>query len=177
VQPTVLATETSLELAQDKRRRVVWRFDGGAGSDEQVIWLLKRGYHLLGKGYSNRRAGALAQQVRRWDKYDDHWLGTVPAPIDYGRPVQILVKKRLKKDKFLHTYYLTTLKIPSKGHFMALYDNRGGAEVEQFRTDKSGLHLATRQKGNFLAQQGLILLTDSLCVNIKLDTSKSEITV
>ena len=43
---------------------------------------------------------------------------------------------------------------------MSLYDNRGGAEVEQFRNDKAGLHLATRQKGGFLAQQGLILLTD-----------------
>ena len=55
LQPAVLATESSLELADDQRRRVVWRFDGGAGSDEQVIWLLGRGYHLFGKGLSNRR--------------------------------------------------------------------------------------------------------------------------
>jgi len=160
LQPAVLATESSLELAPDQRKRVVWRFDGGAGSDEQVTWLLGRGYHLVGKGLSNRRAEALAKQVQRWDQYQDHWLGTVSAPIDYGRPVQVFVKRRLKKGKFLHSYYLTTLKVPSKGYFMSFYDNRGGAEVEQFRSDKGGLHLATRQKGGFLAQQGLILLTD-----------------
>ncbi len=156
----MLGTESSLELADDQRRRVVWRFDGGAGSDEQVTWLLNRGYHLVGKGLSNRRAEWLAQQVCRWDRYQDHWLGTVSAPMDYGRPIQTFVKKRLKKGKFLHSYYLTTLKVPSKGYLMSLYDNRGGAEVEKFRSDKGGLHLATRQKGGFLAQQGLILLTD-----------------
>ena len=155
-----MATESALELADEQRQRVVWRFDGGAGSDEQVTWLLSRGYHLVGKGLSNRRAEALARQVRRWDYYPDYWLGKVPPPRDYGRPVQVFVKKRLKTAKFLHSYYLTTLKVPSKGYFMSLYDNRGGAEVEQFRSDKGALHLATRQKGGFLAQQGLILLTD-----------------
>jgi hypothetical protein len=160
LQPAVLGTESSLELAHDQRRRTVWRFDGGAGSDEQVVWLLNRDYHLVGKGLSNRRAEVLARQVHRWDPYPDYWLGTVSCPIDYGRPVQVFVKKRLKKGKFLHSYYLTTLKVPSKGYFMSLYDDRGGAEVEQFRSDKSGLHLATRQKAGFLAQQGVILLTD-----------------
>ena len=43
---------------------------------------------------------------------------------------------------------------------MSLYDNRGGAEVEQFRNDKMGLYLASRRKNGFLAQKGLILLTD-----------------
>jgi hypothetical protein len=160
LQPAVLATESSLELVDHQRQRVVWRFDGGAGSDQQVRWLLSRGYHLVGKGLSNRRAQALARQVCRWDRYQDYWLGSVPAPIDYERPVQLFVKKWLKKGKFLHSYYLTTLKLPSKGYFMSLYDNRGGAEIEQFRSDKGGLHLATRQKSGFLAQQGLILLTD-----------------
>lgn len=114
----MLATESSLELADRQRRRVVWRFDGGAGSDEQVSWLLSRGYQLVGKGLSNRRAEALARQVKRWDQYQDCWLGTVPPPFDYGRPVQVFVKKRLKKGKFLHSYYLTTLKLPAKGTFM-----------------------------------------------------------
>ncbi len=35
------------------------------------------------------------------------------------------------------------------------YYNRGGAEVEQFRNDKSGLNLAARRKRGFLAQKGL----------------------
>jgi hypothetical protein len=43
---------------------------------------------------------------------------------------------------------------------MAYYDQRGGAEVEQFRNDKSGLNLTARRKRLFLAQKGYILLTD-----------------
>ena len=44
--------------------------------------------------------------------------------------------------------------------FIAYYDQRGGAEVEQFRNDKSGLNLTARRKRRFLAQKGYILLTD-----------------
>jgi hypothetical protein len=43
---------------------------------------------------------------------------------------------------------------------MAKYDARGGAEVEQFRSDKSGLSLEARRKRSFLGQKGYILLTD-----------------
>ena len=43
---------------------------------------------------------------------------------------------------------------------MHYYNQRGGAEVEQFRQDKHGLDLATRRKYRFTAQQGYILLTD-----------------
>ena len=43
---------------------------------------------------------------------------------------------------------------------MAQYDARGGAEVEQFRNDKSGLNLEARRKHSFLGQKGYILLTD-----------------
>ena len=160
LRPAVLATENALELAPEKRKRVVWRMDGGAGSDEQIRWLLSRQYQIVVKGTSNRRAEALARQVTRWDRYNDIWLGRVDPPVEFGRPVQVFVKKRLKKDKFCHSYYVTTLKLPSKGAFMACYDNRGGAEVEQFRTDKNGLHLAARRKRRLPAQKSLVLLTD-----------------
>ena len=134
--------------------------DGGAGSDEQLIWLLSRGYQTMAKGLSNRRAEAFARQVRRWDVYDNCWLGEVPAPVDYGRPVRVFVKRRPKEGCFLHSYYVSTLSLPSKGLFMTYYDQRGGAEVEQFRNDKSGLNLTARRKQGFLAQKGYILLTD-----------------
>lgn len=159
-QPAVLAAEKALELAPQQRQRTVWRMDGGAGSDEQLIWLLSRGYQTMAKGLSNRRAEALARQVRRWDVYDNCWLGEVPAPVDYGRPVRVFVKRRPKEGCFLHSYYVSTLSLPSKGLFMTYYDQRGGAEVEQFRNDKSGLNLTARRKQGFLAQKGYILLTD-----------------
>jgi hypothetical protein len=160
LQPAVLAAENALELAPERRSRVVWRADGGAGSDEQIHWLLERGYQIMMKGTSSRRAHALARQVSRWDAYGDAWLGCVASPVDFGRSVQVWVKKRLKADRFLHSYYVTTLKLPSKGALMACYDARGGAEVEQFRNDKSGFHLDARRKHRFPAQTALILLTD-----------------
>ena len=121
---------------------------------------MNRDYHLIAKGISNRRAEALAKQVARWDAYEAVWLGEVEPPIDYGRAVRVFVKRRLKDGAFVHSYYVSTLSLPSKGLFMAQYDARGGAEVEQFRSDKSGLNLEARRKHSFLGQKGYILLTD-----------------
>lgn len=161
LQPAVLATETALELAPAQRKRTVWRLDGGSGSDEQLSWLLLRGYHVLAKGMSNRRAEALSRQVLRWDTYETNaWLGEVEPPTNYGRPVRVFVKRRFKDGQFFHSYYISTLSLPSKGGFQRLYDARGGAEVEQFRQDKSGLGLEARRKRSFTGQQSYILLTD-----------------
>jgi len=156
----VLATENALELAPKQRRRTVWRMDGGAGSDDQFRWLLKRDYHVMAKGLSGSRASALAKSVRRWDSYHDYQLAEVPPPIDYGRPVRVFVKRRWKEGKWQHSYYVSTLQLPSKRYFIDYYHQRGGAEVEQFRQDKQGLYLAARRKASFAGQQGYILLTD-----------------
>ncbi len=160
LQPAVRATETALELTPAQRQRTVWRLDGGSGSDKHLRWLLARGYQVMAKGMSNRRAEALAHQVSRWDPYHDAWLGEVAPPVDYGRPVRVFVKRRLKKGQFCYSYYVSTLILPSKGHFLAAYDRRGGAEVEQFRNDKSGLSMEARRKHSFTGQKGYILLTD-----------------
>ena len=156
----MLAAENALELAPAQRKRTVWRMDGGAGSDEQLRWLLARDYQIIAKGMSNRRANALAKRVRRWDAYGDIWLAEVAPPVDYGRPVRVFVKRRLKDGKHRHSYYVSSLSLPSKGHFMAFYNGRGGAEIEQFRNDKNGLSLAARRKRGFLGQKGFVLLTD-----------------
>lgn len=158
--PAVLATENALELAAAQRQRTVWRMDGGAGSDDQFRWLLARNYHVIAKGLSNFRANALANSVRRWDTYDDCQLAEVPPPVDYGRPVRVFVKRRWKDGKWTHSYYVSTLQLPSKMYFIEYYHQRGGAEVEQFRQDKQGLYLAARRKSSFTGQQGYILLTD-----------------
>ena len=161
LQPAIEASEIALELAPDQRRRTVWRLDGGSGTDDQLRWLLERDYHVMAKGLNNRRAEALARQVSRWDDYREGvWLGEVSPPIDYGRPVRVFVKKRLKQGSYLHSYYVSTLSLPCKGLFMTCYEARGGAEIEQFRNDKSGLGLEARRKHSFLGQKGYILLTD-----------------
>lgn len=161
LQQAVLGVESSFELAPEQRKRTLYRLDGGSGTDENLRWLLARGYQVLGKGFSGKRAKALADSVSRWDVYDEQsLLGWVAPPFDLGQPVQVVVKRRLHKGKLKHSYYVTTLSFPSKKAFMQRYNQRGGAEIEQFRADKSGLHLSARRKRNFMAQKALVLLTD-----------------
>lgn len=161
LQAAVCGVESSFELAAPQRRRTLYRLDGGSGTDENLRWLLQREYQVLAKGFSGKRARALANQVLRWDAYDEQsWLGRVTPSFDLGQPVDVLVKKRLLEERWRYSYYVTTLTFPSKRAFMDLYNLRGGAEIEQFRADKSGLHLSARRKQSFEAQKGLILLTD-----------------
>lgn len=157
----MLAVENTFEFTPVQRRRVAWRLDGGFGSDDNLNWLLARDYQVLAKGASNRRAEALARQVQRWDAAPgDCWLAWVPTPISFVRPVQILLKRRLVKGQFRHSYYFGTLRLPSKRAFMQCYNNRGGAETELFRGDKDGLYLSHRRKHRMNAQEGLVLITD-----------------
>lgn len=161
LQPAVLGVESSLELSIAQRKRTLYRLDGGSGTDDKLRWLLHRGYHVLAKGYSGKRAHVLARNVIRWDAYDPSgWLGSVAAPVDFGRPVQVIVRKRLHQGKPKHSYYVTTLAFPSKKAFMNRYNQRGSAEIEQFREDKSGLSLSSRRKQSFQAQKAIILMTD-----------------
>jgi hypothetical protein len=161
LQPAVLAIESSFELGLAHRKRTLWRLDGGSGTDDNLRWLLERGYQILGKGFSGRRAHALAALVQRWDIYDEQsWLGWVIPPFDLGHPIYVMVKKRLVKGRFKYSYYVTTATFPSKIAFMNDYNQRGGAEVEQFSSDKNGLFLSARRKNSLVAQQALVLLTD-----------------
>jgi hypothetical protein len=152
--------QSSLDLDQRQRNRTVWRFDGGGGSEDNFRLLLQQGYHVHAKGLSSSRAAALAKRVTRWDVYDDNWFGEVKTDFNWGKPLRVFVQRRLKKDKILHSYYVSTLTLPSKKQFLTLYRERGGAEVEQFRQDKSGLAMAVRRKSSFNGQSGYILLTD-----------------
>lgn len=152
--------QSSLDLGQKQRNRTVWRFDGGGGSEANFRLLLQQGYHIHAKGLSSSRAAALAKHVIRWDVYDDIWLGAVKTDFDWGRPVRVFVQRRFKDDHILHSYYVSTLTLPAKKQFLTLYRERGGAEVEQFRQDKSGLAMAVRRKSSFNGQSAYILLTD-----------------
>ncbi len=157
----MLGVETAFELGLPQRQRTIYRLDAGAGTDGKLSWLLNRGYQVIAKGFSGHRASVLARQVSRWDPYGhDAFVGAVPSPVDFGRPVQVLVKKWLHQEQWKHSYYLTTLKLPSKQEVLNRYDLRGGAEVELFREDKSGLYLSARRKRSLQAQKALVRLTD-----------------
>lgn len=152
--------QSSLELAKKQRQRTVWRMDGGGGSDDNLRLLLAEGYQVHAKGYSSSRATALARKVSRWDAYADIWLGEVKPTFDLGRPIRVFVQRRCKNGQFVHGYFVSTLKLPSKMHFLSQYHQRGGAETEQFREDKSGLAMAVRRKRSFEGQSAYVLLTD-----------------
>lgn len=161
LQPAVLATEAALGLSPEQRRRTVWRMDGGAGTDELFCWLLERGYHVLGKGFSHRRAEFFSRQVEKWDEYREGvWFAEVPSPFRFSRPVRVFVKRKRKDNEFHHSYFVSTLCIPATVDYLRSYDDRGAAEIEQFRGDKSGLGLEARRKRSLTGQQGYILLTD-----------------
>ena len=57
--PAVLAFEDRLALPAKYRAKVLWRIDQGFGGDENINWLLERGYGVLAKGCSNRRSANL----------------------------------------------------------------------------------------------------------------------
>src|SRR5262249_12607586 len=77
----MLAAENTLELDAAKRERTLVRIDAGAGNVSDINWLLFRGYHVLAKDYSTKRATHLAAQVTDWtpDPHDAaRQMGRVP---------------------------------------------------------------------------------------------------
>lgn len=161
LQPAVRAVESSLELGAAQRRRVLWRLDGGFGTDANLQFLRQRGYQLLAKGFSGRRAERLARQVARWDRWSDVWLGAVPSlPVWGAPPLQVVVQRRWQEDAYRHSYYVSSQRFASKRALVAAYRARGAAEIEQFRADKQALALHQRRKRRFIAQQALVSLSD-----------------
>jgi len=161
--PAVITTEEFLSLTPDQRYRIVWRTDAGFGSDINLQWLIKRGYHIMAKGFSWKRASAWARRVRDWVEVDPgrRWLAWAPDRLDFGRPTQIVVARWLTpKGKLRHALYITTLlDLPLLTTIATSYDKRGGAEAE-IGTDKAGLKITHRRSQSMLAQEALILLAD-----------------
>jgi hypothetical protein len=158
--PAVLTFEKLLPLAERYRAKVTWRLDGGFGGDPNVDWLLARRYGLVAKGCSNRRSANLVDQVKRWQMVrPDKFIGRVPTPEKFCRPLGTFSIRYQTAKGWKHTYLFSTLN--RSGLATArFYDQRGGAETE-FRSDKSGgLYLHKRRKHKRDPQEVWILLTD-----------------
>ncbi len=52
LQPLVEVAETTLQLDETKRTRTIIRVDAGAGTLDDLNWLLARGYEVMAKEYS-----------------------------------------------------------------------------------------------------------------------------
>ncbi|MDX1474453.1 MAG: transposase [Reinekea sp.] len=160
LKPAVETMEARLSLPPHRRHKVIWRIDAGFGSDANVAYLHRRGYHFLVKGHSNRRAAKLAQQVKYWRRVDQNrFVGRAPTPATLADDLHTFVVRTHGPKRTRLTYLITTRNLTGLAT-VRLYDQRGGAETE-FRADKSGgAWLHKRRKHKRDAQEAWIHLTD-----------------
>ncbi len=188
LQPLVEAAETTLHLDEAKRARTIIRVDAGAGTLDDLNWLLARGYLVMAKEYSGQRVLRLAKTVTEWVQ-DPNWsersFGWVSEPPSgYVRPVQrIAVRCRRQDGTYAYGVLICSLSAqqilavlgrPSSqaadpvavlAAYVTFYDQRGGGIETSFKGDKQGLGLTTRNKKRFEAQHMLVLL-GSLAHNV-----------
>ena len=164
LQPLVELSEGLLCPKPHQRPKIVWRLDGGFGSDDALKWLLARHYQLLGKGYSSSRARKVGRAVAddQWQAVrHNKWVAPVPTQVRYGRSVRTLAlhwiteQGRQRYAMLLHTLLEKT--IPQ---VLKLYDARGGTIESDLHQDKLGLQLIRRRKQQWSAQEAWIILTD-----------------
>lgn len=162
---TVEMLERLLKIAdRHQRRHVLIRLDAGFGSDENINWVWHRGYHVLTKGYSSKRALAFARQVRYWQQLDGaKWIAPAPTHLcrRYYRRTQMLVLRwqNPRSKQFKYALLISSLVDHDIVHVSHLYDDRAGIENE-IKADKGGLLLPRRRKKHLHAQETLVLLTD-----------------
>ena len=188
LQPLVQAAETTLPLDEAKRARTILRVDAGAGTLDDLNWLLARGYEIMAKEYSGPRVLRLVKTVTQWVQ-DPDWsersFGWVSEPpTGYVRPVQrIAVRCRRLDGTFAYGVLICSLSVeqvlavlgrPSSqatdpvavlAAYVTFYDHRGGGIETTFKGDKQGLGLTKRNKKRFEAQHMLVLL-GSLAHNV-----------
>jgi hypothetical protein len=184
----LLAAEQTLGWEEAQRARVIVRVDGGGGSQEDINWVLGRGYVVLAKEYSAKRAAKLAKQVGRWypdPKERGREVGWVEGPAaEYVRPVRRLAVRYRKANGQLGVEVLIN-SVPRAELFRRmgvaasaweepeaellatahLYDQRGGGCETSFQGDRQGLRLGQRKKKRFEAQQMVVQL-EALAHNV-----------
>ena len=162
LQPAILEFERLCPLTPWQRTRTLLRIDGGFGSDENLNWLLPRGYQVVAKGYSGKRAAAYARRVAIWQEVrpNERWVALSPTQLALTMPTKTIVLRWITAGgQTRHALHITTLTDLTPHEIADLYDDRGAAEVD-IQTDKMGLLIARRRKHLFTAQEMLILLND-----------------
>jgi hypothetical protein len=101
-----------LERKED-RAKVLLRLDGGFGTDDVINWLLWRGYQLIGKGFSWKRARKVNSTVPKgkWEEgpTPGQKLGIPTEPHRYGRRTQSIGRRwKDKKGKDYCDLLITT---------------------------------------------------------------------
>lgn len=160
--------EAVLGLTLRERQRTLIRADAGFGTDENIEWLLSRGYEVLVKEYSASRSAKTARSVTRWEgtQQPGRDIGIPEAPHVYSRStVQIVVRKPKKKKvkeanevqaRWSYHVLISTLCGRPAQELVRMYDARGGHPESSFQQDKQGLKLTKHQKKRMDAQQMLV---------------------
>jgi hypothetical protein len=146
------------------RGGVLIRLDAGFGNDQTINWLLHRGYQVLSKHKSSKRASLIASQIDEWHSLDDRkWIAEVPKSLchRYYRRTQtsVLCWYNPKSNAFKHALLICSLLDLDLFQMSHLYDERASMENE-IKADKGGLLLPKRRKKQLEAQEALVLLTD-----------------
>ncbi len=181
VRPLIEAAEHTLALNAARRAQTLVRVDAGGGSLDDVNWLLARGYQVLVKEYSGKRAHMLAVRVTDWvddPQVPGRQIGWVLAEAtEYVRAVRrIAVRCRKKNGQWGIGVLIATpepeavLQLTGQPMsrvsdptavllaYVYSYDQRGGGVETATKDDKQGLGLGKRNKKRFEAQQVLSLL-------------------
>jgi hypothetical protein len=171
LRPLVEATEQVLALDAARRARTLIRVDAGGGSVDDLNWLLGRGYQVLAKEYSGKRAQKLAATVAAWmddPRVPGRQIGWVPgAAPEYVRPVLRIAVRCPKKNGQWGIGVLIAADAsagaalpaetsPSAAELLTTvyrYDARGGGVETANKEDKQGLGIGKRTKKRFAAQQ------------------------
>ena len=154
-----------------RRAQICWRLDSGYGSDPKLSWLMRRGYQVVAKGYSSRRAARWAQSIATED-----WKPINPAQavFEHDRVANLTSPHRCfvvrtakaKGSGFTYSYLAVNLQrwVRPKG-YVDFYNQRQGIEKE-IQQIKSVLGLKHKRKRSFDGMQALALLT--LMANLEL---------
>ena len=184
LQPLLAASEQTLAIDQspEKRAQTLVRVDSGGGSRADINWMLSRGYLVLTKDYSPKRARQFADSVTQWvedPRQPGRQVGVVTTAKadDYTQPMlRIAVRCRKNNGQWAIGVLVTNLKpdevaalmnveLDLKTHLDALwlayvhcYDQRGGGVETSFKQDNQALGIKKRNKKRFEAQQMLTQL-------------------
>lgn len=171
LRPLVEAAEQVLGLDAARRARTLIRVDAGGGSVDDLNWLLARGYPILAKEYSGKRAHKLAATVGTWvddPRVPGRQIGWVPGDAaEYVRPVRRIAVRCPKKNGQWGIGVLiaaegatavappaaTAPRVAELLTTVYRYDARGGGVETANKEDKQGLGIGKRNKKRFEAQQ------------------------
>ena len=158
--------ENILQLNDMSQRKLIrFRLDAGFGTDDNINYALWRGYHLLVKMYSGKRAKKLANSVKEWvdispsSNNNSRQAGWITEPYRYSKKTKQLAIRTMKDKKYQYSVIVTTDMDADIQPTMDDYDGRSGVPESSFCQDNQGLGNKKRRKRGFDAQQMLMLLT------------------